>query len=145
MMRVCRDQPGLCQQRALMTRKDPGPEAEAPGCRQGFTKLKMARGKLQGVRIDQNLNFISSPGPNLENLRYSVEIILSKDSQSSVNYCLCSFLSASCFPLLRCITGKQFVKNPSLLTIKSTASVGECLFLPSLITKKKKVAIYYYK
>lgn len=72
----------LCRQRGVMPRKHLGPEAGAPGAGEGSPSCRLARGKLQGVKVNENFNFISSPGPHLANQSQTVGISLSKDSQS---------------------------------------------------------------
>lgn len=52
------------------------PLCSSPSCRQAW-------GKLQRVKISENLEFISSPSPKLTNLSLTSGMSLRKDSQSS--------------------------------------------------------------
>lgn len=117
------------------------PETGAPSVGEGSPSCRLARGKLQGVKVNDHFNFISLPGPKLINLSWTVGISLSKDSQSNA-LSLPPFCSACLLfsHILQVYHWEFSCKSSSLLTTNffSTTFVGESLFLLSPYFKKSR-------
>jgi len=70
---------GPCYQNGAMLRKHLRHKSGASAAGEDSPSCRLARGKLRGVKVNENFNFMNSPRPNLANLSQTVGMGLCKD------------------------------------------------------------------